>query len=458
VFMRLRWLVIAKLPKVPLSLALLALLLLALVFWAGSGRAGWAQEDMGEDTPSLRFLDAPLALKVSSEDDAKDVYVYVHNGSGLSTDLVFSTRLRDVKGETREVELDPVGFDPKGPKDVHPRSVTSAHLQINADQVRRLALPLKGFLVVSGVEESKPGERVAEVAPGTLQLTITSYEPRQAWLQGAFLLGSRSRVLFAPFVVSALVVMGTYIAFRIKENKAKDYCPLIGHTKALGTGLAFDPSKSWATLLTGLATVVTLFAGATFIPETRVMFTKNDVLVLSLTFGTLLAVAPMIYNGRRSLQASLQAIVSGRGSGGDGAAAPSKAPGSPGSVLALLATSAVILGALLGQLTLAFVLVNEIENLDVTDANRLLLWTIVVLGAGFACSYVSKGVWTVLREEVRWGEELRNKKDKLVAKLRRIDLKDKVLEKLVKDRIRKEIAEIDKQQDLGTRSRELTLL
>jgi hypothetical protein len=59
---------------------------------------------------------------------------------------------------------------------------------------------------------------------------------------------------------------------------------------------------------------------------------------------------------------------------------------------------------------------------------------------------------------VRWGEELRKKKDKLVAKLRRIDLKDKTLEKLVKDRIRKEIAEIDKQQDLGTRSRELTLL
>jgi hypothetical protein len=56
------------------------------------------------------------------------------------------------------------------------------------------------------------------------------------------------------------------------------------------------------------------------------------------------------------------------------------------------------------------------------------------------------------------GEELRKKKDKLVAKLRRIDLEDKVLEKPVKERIRKEITKIDKQQDLDTRSRELTLL
>jgi hypothetical protein len=84
--------------------------------------------------------------------------------------------------------------------------------------------------------------------------------------------------------------------------------------------------------------------------------------------------------------------------------APGKEPGPPGSVLALLATSAGILGALLGQLTLAFVLVNEIENLDVTGANRLLLWAIVGLSMLYACFYVSKGVWTVLREEERWGK------------------------------------------------------
>jgi hypothetical protein len=58
-----------------------------------------------------------------------------------------------------------------------------------------------------------------------------------------------------------------------------------------------------------VATVVSLFAGATFILETRVAFTKNDVLVLDLTLGVLLVAAPMIYNGRRSLEA----IVSGKG-------------------------------------------------------------------------------------------------------------------------------------------------
>ncbi len=67
-----------------------------------------------------------------------------------------------------------------------------------------------------------------------------------------------------------------------------------------------------------MATVVSLFAGATFNPETRVTFTKNDVLVLDLTLGVLLVVAPMIYNGRRSLEA----IVSAKGLGNDGSAIP----------------------------------------------------------------------------------------------------------------------------------------
>jgi FixJ family two-component response regulator len=70
---------------------------------------------------------------------------------------------------------------------------------------------------------------------------------------------------------------------------------------------------------------------------------------------------------------------------------------------------------------------------------------------------VSKGVWTILREEVRWGEEVQKKRDDLEAKLKKLNLKDKVLEKLLKDRINKEIAEIAKQQGLGTRSRALTL-
>jgi hypothetical protein len=78
-FTLLRWLVIAKPPKVASPLAVLALVVLTLVFWAGSGRVGWAQEDAAGNSPSLRFLDAPLTLKVGSQDDKKDVYVHVHN-------------------------------------------------------------------------------------------------------------------------------------------------------------------------------------------------------------------------------------------------------------------------------------------------------------------------------------------------------------------------------------------
>jgi hypothetical protein len=56
------------------------------------------------------------------------------------------------------------------------------------------------------------------------------------------------------------------------------------------------------------------------------------------------------------------------------------------------------------------------------------------------------------------GKELQKKRAVLEAKLKNLNLKDKVLEKLLKDRISKEIAELDRQQNLGTRSRELTLL
>jgi len=143
--------------------------------------------------------------------------------------------------------------------------------------------------------------------------------------------------------------------------------------------------------------VVTALVGATVFPETRVTFTKNDVAVLALTFGSLLAVAPMIYNGQRSLQA----IISGKSSGGNEASSSQPQTSAPGSLLALLATSVTILGALLGQLILAFLLVNEIENLDVTGVDRLLLWAIVILSAVYACFYLSRSISKILREEVR---------------------------------------------------------
>jgi hypothetical protein len=68
-FKFLRWLVVAKPPKVASTIAVLALAVLTLVFWAGSGGVGWAQEEAAGDPPSLRFLDAPVTLKVGSQDD-----------------------------------------------------------------------------------------------------------------------------------------------------------------------------------------------------------------------------------------------------------------------------------------------------------------------------------------------------------------------------------------------------
>lgn len=511
------------LNRAALPFAALAFLTATLICWAGGNRASWAQEETtlpsvdfraspleaeveeeGEptkevvvtnvdgqdgglefsadiqgvegllrsgDSSSLSFLDDPLTLKVSQEDiekdEDKDAYLYVRNGSNLSMNLDFSTRLRDKNGNIQEVM-----FNPRGSTSADPRSVTAVHLVMESGQLEGLEMPLKGFLVVAGTKGSVPDETV-EVASGALQITIASYEPRNAWFGGEYSIDPRIPVLLLPFVASAALIGGAYYLFRKKVPGAKDYCPLLGgKMNALGTELGFDPTKSWATVLTAVATLATSVTGATVLPETRVTFTKNDVAVLAISFGALLLVSPMIYNGFRKPKPEQPPQDEEEDSSKTEAPALGTEPALRGYVFSLLVTSAGILGALLGQLTLAILVVNEIENVDVTDFNRGLLWALLGVSVVYACVYVCRSVWSTLKGEVRWGESLKQQLDELegqrerMEELRsRIAHRNKELEGILRKSIDLEITEIDKkiqeieeQREFGTGQRALTLL
>jgi formate hydrogenlyase subunit 4 len=168
---------------------------------------------------------------------------------------------------------------------------------------------------------------------------------------------------------------------------------LNGKMSALGTGLTFDPTKSWGTLLAAVATLFNAFIAAQVFPETRATFTQKDVAVLTLSFGGLLIAAPAIYNAIRWRRPKVPKKVL------QDAEKKPEQPQMPtsggevelmGYVLTLLATSAGILGALLGQLVLVVLLINEIDNTDITAAGRWLLWLLTGAAMLYAILYVAR--------------------------------------------------------------------
>jgi hypothetical protein len=146
-------------------------------------------------------------------------------------------------------------------------------------------------------------------------------------------------------------------------------------------------------------------------------------LVLNLTFVALLFAAPAIYNVIRWRKPDVVKLPEDDKKTQPEVPVLGKEPELKGYALTMLVASAGILGALLGQLFLVILLIHEIVNIDVTATVRWVLWILTVAIMAYASLYVGRGVVSTLREEVRWGTELTERKEELEK--RKAELKAK---------------------------------
>ena len=437
------------------------------------GSSGFAQAQGDPAQLPLSFPGDPLTLHLKEGEEEIPARVTIRNGSSRSVELEFSTVMRESTGTKFVAEAKP---KPDEPTSVRPKSVAAFDLEMEAGQFEGLALPLQGFLVVSGTEIDGSGGTLGELAPATLPVTLNKVAPRPALLKTEYgPVSTRTLVLFVPLLISAIAVALSYRWFLSRTEDGRVYAPLFGERSALGTGLSFDPAKSWATVVAGVAALLTAFAGAQVFPETRALFTSKDVSVLALSFGGFLFVGPAIYNGIRWRNVPKVPPLDGE-----------KKPGQPqvptlggemelkGYVSTLLVTSTVILGALLGQLVLVFLLINEIDNANVTTTVRWTLWILTGASMVYTILYVAKGIVSCLRAEVRWGQELqearttlaqeivklRRQRSDLERKARRTKEQSEKLESIRKDMRakRRELERLQEQQKVGTYPRRLTTL
>jgi hypothetical protein len=373
-----------------------------------------------------------LNLKLEDGKDTIPVGVAVRNSSDREVELEFTAEMRDSEGDKQTITI-------PSNESIEAHSVAQVDLEISRDQLE--SLPLKGFLVAS--DARKKAEE--KVAPGTLPITVSESDPRPAMFAREYdvpLVGpvdTRNLMLLVPFMVSLLVVAGSCVWFyfsplkRLKSEKRLGYgarlkqrwdlAPLIGRRSALGTGLAFDPSKSWATIVTGIGTLSGLFVAAQVFPEIRPTLTQKDVLVLSLFFGGMIFVAPATYNVLRWRKPFVPEKRTKDGKQ-DSVPQQEQAPKLDkelelkGYALSLAASSAGILGALLGQLALVVLLINEIDNAYITVTARTVLWSLAVVAVVYAIVYVARGFFSCLHQQAAWRDPLEQRRKELEEKLK----------------------------------------
>jgi hypothetical protein len=135
-----------------------------LTCWVLSSSSSWAQEE--NPSPSLSLLGDPLNVKLNKQETP--VRVTVFNNSNQSYDEVkSSTVLRDSQGTAKTVDI-----SPEKPIEAAPYSTTPVDLTIDKGKFEGLSMPLKGFLVASGMQEGKE----SPLASGTLPITLS--EPK----------------------------------------------------------------------------------------------------------------------------------------------------------------------------------------------------------------------------------------------------------------------------------------
>lgn len=412
---------------VTLRLATIVLLLAVLGIWLGSFLPAWAQGT--ETQSSLNILGDPLELQIKEDEEDIPAQVVVRNESARSTEVSFSAVIRDSNDKWfREENIDPPSTR------VKPYSVTPIDLKIDKTHLEARALPLGGYLVASGALETISGEEVG-IVPGTLALTVSKPKVLPPELFGTSPL---NLVITLPFVISFLVVI--LCSLRIFTNSVENLSRKalrsdptrrkLNLLSTLGSELTLDFTKSWASLLAvgaGIVAAVTSAQGAQVFPSDRPYVSQQQVAGLAFFFAAMVVFGPTVYNFLRRQKPtadpvqpddSYRVVEQPRGrlaylvSKSRGKPVPAVAGTEPqlqGFVSTFLLSSALTLGALLGQLTVAGFLIYQIDT-AVSDLGQTLLIGAILVIEVLAIIFTGRAVFLAVKDKGKRRESFKQNK------------------------------------------------
>ena len=414
---------------VGLRFVALALLLVALLIsGSASTRAAWGQE--ARPQPSLSFVGGPLELQIKDDEQEIPAQVIVRNDSARSIDLRFSTVLRD----SNDKLVQAVTINPESTR-VERYSVTPIDLTIDKTQFEGLAKPLEGFLVVSDGSETADGE-AAGIAPGALSLTVSKPTVLPSKVLG---MSPLNLLILVPFVISFLwvILWSRRVFANSLENLTRPALwqdptlRKLNYLSTLGSKLTLDFTKSWASLLavgTGIVAAVATAQGAQVLPAERPYIAQQQTAGLALFFAGMVVFGPTIYNLLRRQKPTADPAQPAYSytveePGGrvvyflkePSSARPAGASTEPqlqGYVSTYLLSSALTLGALLGQLIIAGFLVYQIDTALTGLGQTLLIGAIVVIGL-LALVYIGRMVHLAVKEKGERRESLKQDRPEL---------------------------------------------
>ena len=187
----------------------------------------------------------------------------------------------------------------------------------------------------------------------------------------------------------------------------------------LGSGLTLDFTKSWASLLTvgaGIVAAVASAQGAEVFPLERPYIDQQQAAGLALFFGAMVVFGPTIYNFLRfekrtvdpaspndsykikEPEGRLAYVASKTPRDAAAPAAPTAEPQLQGYIFTFLVSSALTLGALLGQLGVACFLIYQIDTAMTGLGQALLIGAITSIGF-LALIYVGYMVYSAIKDK-----------------------------------------------------------
>jgi hypothetical protein len=400
-------------------MALTLLLVAVLVVWPASTRAAWSQK--ANPQVSLSFLGDQLDMQIKKDEKVIPAQVIVRNDSDQPTDLTFSAVLRDSnKKWLREVDISPESTK------VERYSVTPIDLKIDKTQFEGLAMPLTGFLIVSAAPETK-GEKV-RISPGTLPLTVSKSKVLPSKVLGT---SPINLLIVIPFVVSFLtVILCSHKVFsnsvtnlrrtelrRDPKLRLVSRDPKLNLISTLGSELTLDFTKSWASLLavgTGIVAALASAQGAQVFPAVRPYIAQQQTAGLALFFAGMVVFGPTLYNFVRRQkptadpeppaysyrveepEGKIKYILKSPSSANSAVA--SAEPQLQGYVSTFLLSSALTLGALLGQLSVGAILIYQIDT-ALSELGQTLLIAAIMVVEALALIYIGRMVHLAVKDK-----------------------------------------------------------
>lgn len=295
---------------------------------------------------TLRFVDdGPLSLSISKSNDIEDKVVTIHNEGPEGGTLQFSARLGD---STNTIVPDALSITAV-PATLERAGVESFKLSFTpSPEYRKKVRDLSGHLVV--VVERHPN-----IAPGTRPLKVSTVRTSEI---DPFVepVANPGRLLTTLGVVALGFVFLRWILRGREARQTKLHYYLGSAT--------WKFSESWASSLTAIGAVLGSVISANLLVSDPELLRKSEYIALNVLFLTLIVGATALYNGTRMLKLP---------------AKKEKAePYYHGWVWSYLASSAIIFGAVLGELLVTVMFLAEIDRQNTVSSSVITCFVVLV--------------------------------------------------------------------------------